>query len=113
MSDTTTYNTISIPDLSDTPYCTHVHILNNRSYYFEYFWNIRHGKAYLSIYIILNDEKVYLIRNQGLTCDLEISKNINNENWSGYLYFSGIDISQEYDYSQDNISTNYQLIYRA
>ena len=107
-----TVQKIAIPDLDSTPYCIVTQVLNNTTYYFEYTWNIRHDKAYLSIYIILNDEKIYLLRNKLLTVGINLSKYIyNSDNWTGNLYFEYSDFSYNFDYNQNNISTDYVLRY--
>ena len=107
------YYSLEIPNLSDTPYIIKSEVLNNRTYYFEYFWNNRHQRAYLSIYILSNSEKVYLMRNKSLLPLINLSKYIinDNENWSGSLYFDSTDLGQGYNYNQENISTEYQLRY--
>ena len=108
-----TYNTIAIPNLDETPYCIKEQTLNNKVYYFEYIWNNRDGAAYLSIYLLINSNKVYLVRGIRLVYDCELSKNIINDNWAGYLYFTGISLGVSGNYTQQNISTDYQLIYRV
>ena len=42
---------IEIPDLNESPYMIVPVVLNNKTYYFEYKWNIREQKVYLAIYI--------------------------------------------------------------
>lgn len=116
MSDTIVYpqiTVISIPDLNENPYIIQDVILNNKTYYFEYFWNIRHNKAYLSIYILIDNEKVYLIRNKQLTILINLTKYIDmsNDYWAGNLYFCSKDVSNICDYNQQNIYTDYQIIY--
>ena len=46
---------IKIPDLLHSPYIIQPIPLNNQLYFFAYTWNIRHSRAYLSIYIKNND----------------------------------------------------------
>lgn len=106
------YLQIQIPDLNNTPYIIKSIVLNEKTYYFEYFWNLRHGKAYLSIYLIVDNNKVYLVKNRHLTIFLNVSEYIfDSENWSGNLFFDSIDSSYISDYTQQNISEKYILRY--
>ena len=103
---------IEIPDLSESPYMIVPVVLNNRTYYFEYKWNIREQKAYLSIYILINNTKNYLFRSAGLYLYNDIAKYIYDaDNWSGELYFRPISLDKTSNYNQQNISTDYQLSY--
>lgn len=104
---------ISIPNLSETPYVIQDVVLENKIYYFEYFWNIRHDKAYLSIYILSDNSRVYLIRNKLLTNRIILNKYMVGENnyLDGILSFWDNSGSLTYDYSQQNISTDFYIKY--
>lgn len=103
---------IEIPDLSESPYVIVPVVLNNRTYYFEYKWNIREQKAYLAIYILIDNTKNYLLRSMGLSLYNDVAKHINDaDNWSGELYFKSISLDEISSYNQQNISTDYQLSY--
>ena len=82
-----TINTLNIPDLFSTPYCTTPVELNNEVYYFEYSWNNRHGMAYLSIYLLDNNIPNYILKRICLVNGIEISRYIINDRWSGGLFF--------------------------
>lgn len=104
--------TIEIPNLDETPYIIRPVVLNTKTYYLEYKWNIRSESVFLSIYILVNNEKKYLIRQKGLVLWNNIAKDIYDiENWSGELYLIPIDGLNIYKYNQQNISTDYQLSY--
>lgn len=106
------YYTIEIPNLNESPYIISPIVLNNRTYYFEYKWNIREQKAYLAIYILIDNTKNYLLRSIGLTIYNDVSKYIYDaDNWSGELYFKPISLDTTSNYNQQNISTNYELSY--
>lgn len=103
---------IEIPDLSEYPYMIVPVVLNNRTYYFEYKWNIREQKAYLAIYILVNNNKTYLIHSLGLTLYNDVAKYIHDaDNWSGELFLKPISLDTTYNYNQQNISRDYQLSY--
>lgn len=102
---------IKIPDLLHSPYITQPIPLNNQLYFFAYTWNIRHSRAYLSIYIKNNDELEYLVKNKCLIPGIEISKEINNKNWKGVLTFDKIWNGLQDDYRQDNINIEFDIKY--
>jgi len=102
---------ISIPNLYEKPYTIQDVLLNNKVYYFEYFWNIRHIKAYLSIYILDNNIRTYILRNTCLTNGMHISKNIKYDNWVGDLYFT-TDKLDFNDYNRQDITSNFYILYR-
>lgn len=103
---------IEIPDLNESPYSIIPVILNNKTYYFEYKWNIREQKAYLSIYILINNSKVFMLRNIGLMVYNDVAKYIHDkDNWSGELFIKPISLDTVSNYNQQNISTDYQLSY--
>ena len=107
-----TYYDISIPDLNEYPYTIDPVVLNNKTYYFEYKWNIREQKAYLAIYILTNNTKNYLLRSTGLVLFNNLAKYIfDADNWAGKLYFDSISMSEIYNYNQENISKEYKLRY--
>ena len=106
------YYLIQIPNLDNEPYSIIPIVLNNKTYYFEYKWNIREEKAYLSIYLLIDNSKLYLIKNRGLVLFYDLTKHIQDrDNWSGELYLKPINISNYYNYNQNNISTDYELSY--
>lgn len=105
------YYLIDIPNLNEAPYVIAPVVLNNKTYYFEYKWSIRSHFAYLSIYILSNNTKIYLIKNIGLVLYNDLTKYIYNDNWSGELYIVPKQLTNKYAYNQQNISTDYQLSY--
>lgn len=102
---------IQIPNLLQNPYITQMVQLNNQLYFFQFFWNIRQERAYLSIYKKQNEELVYLIKNICLIPNIELSKKIHDTEWQGRLYFQTVLSGQEADYRQDNIDTEFTLNY--
>ena len=103
---------IDIPDLNESPYSIVPIVLNTKTYYLEYKWNIRSQSAYLSIYILNNNNKIYLIKNIGLVLYNDLAKYIySQDNWSGELYLIPKQLTNNYIYNQQNISTDYQLSY--
>lgn len=105
------YLEIQVPDLLNNPYVINQVVLNNTSYFFEYTWNIRHERVYLSIYYKIANVEFYLIRNVCLLNSLEISKYINDTDWTGKLYFAVNTDSDEVDYRIDNFHTDFHLNY--
>ena len=75
-------------------------------------WNIN-SRAYLET----NTAGTYISGNQDINAKTEIRipeviKYISDyDNWSGSLYFDSIDLSQGFDYTQENISSEYILRY--
>lgn len=103
---------IEIPDLNESPYMIVPVVLNNKTYYFEYKWNIREQKVYLAIYILINNNKTYLLRSLGLTLYNDIAKYIHDaDNWSGELFLKPVSLDTTSNYNQQNISSNYELSY--
>lgn len=102
---------ITIPNLLKNPYIIQPITLNNTLYFFRYRWNIRHARAYLSIYTKVNEEIIYLVKNICLIPQLNISRHIYNEDWKGVLSFVNIINSIEEDYRQDNIHTEFNITY--
>jgi hypothetical protein len=101
---------INIPDINENPFVISPIVLNNRTYYFEYRWNVRDNSAYLSIYYLSNNSKIYLLRNSKLIVGNIISKHINDlENWDGLLSLWNYDELTMENYSQANLSTDYFL----
>ena len=103
---------IKIPDLLHSPYITQPIPLNNQLYFFAYTWNIRHSRAYLSIYIKNNDELDQLFDiSENYLDNQEISKEINNKDWKGVLTFDKIWNGLQDDYRQDNINIEFDIKY--
>ena len=112
MTEDKTYYPISIPDLNESPYIIKYTTLNNKTYYFEYKWNIRSQSCYLSIYLLENNTKIYILRSKTLVLYKDIARYVfNAENWSGQLFLKPLRISNFSNYNQQNISTDYELSY--
>lgn len=105
------YQQISLPNLSVYPYITQQVSLNGILYFLEYTWNIRHQKAYLSIFTKVDNIEFYLVRNVSLITGIEISKYIIDDDWSGTLTFAVNDECEEFDYRIDNFHTDFHLNY--
>lgn len=105
------YLEIPVPNLLNNPYIVNQVVLNNTLYFFEYSWNIRHERAYLSIYYKIQNVEFYLIRNICLFNGIEISKYIQDLDWNGKLYFTVNINSDEADYRVDNFHTDFHLNY--
>lgn len=102
---------IPIPDLLNYPFTTQMVQLGNQLYFFQFFWNIRHSRAYLSIYTKKNEELYYLVKNICLTPSIVISQHIQDTDWNGTLIFAPILDGIEEDYRQDNINTEFDIKY--
>lgn len=102
---------INIPNLYENPYIIVPTLLGNQQYYFEYYWNNRAEKAYLSIFKIQNEERIYYIKNVLLLKDLVISKKIKNNDWVGFLVFQSQDGTDDVFYTIKDISTRFKLFY--
>lgn len=111
MIDISSYSEILIPDLLNSPYITNPVILNNQLYFMEYTWNIRHQRAYFSLYTKVDDDYVYYIKSICLKPNLILSKNIQNTDWQGQLIFTKTQYSVLDDYRQDTISTDFSIKY--
>src|SRR5574344_1491483 len=102
--------TIEIPDLNNSPYVISSVVLNNKTYLFEYKWSNRQNIAYLSIYYLSNNSKVFLYKSCPLIIGNQIAKYINDlENWNGILSFYSYNDLELINYTQENISKNYYL----
>ena len=102
---------IKMPDFFQNPYIISNYVLNNKTYYFEYTWNIRHNMAYLSIYFINNDTKTYILRGLCLKNWVNISKYIVYQDWVGELYFISRKLDM-IDYTRATVSDDFFLLYR-
>ena len=103
---------IKIPDLFNTPYITIPVELNSDIFYFEYSWNNRHNRAYLSIYLLDDNVPNYLAKRICLVNGVEVSRYIINDRWVGGLFFvSDITLFDEYDIS--TVSDNFYLLYNS
>lgn len=107
------YLSIELPNLLNYPYTINQIVLNNTLYFFEYYWNIRHQRAYLSIYIKIDNIEFYIIRNICLINGLELSKYVTDTDWSGRLFFAVNEDSTEQDYQISNFHTDFHLNYFA
>lgn len=102
---------IELPNLYESPYIIKQETINNKVFYFEYFWNVRQDKAYLSIYLMDGNIKTYICKSICLTNGIDISNKIKYDNWVGKLYFltDKLDLN---DYAPQDISSNFYLLYR-
>lgn len=107
------YLTISLPNMLDNPYIVQQVELGGNLYFFEYTWNIRHEKVYLSIFTKRDNEDYYFVRNKCLINGNEISKYIYDTEWSGKLLFAQIENLDEADYRVDNFHTDFCINYFA
>lgn len=105
---------INIPDLLKNPYIIQPVSLGGELYFFEYKWNIRYGRAFLSIFKKENGTQKYFVKNICLIPQLSISDNIHDTNWSGLLTFGNqIGGSNAVDYRQDTINIDFDIKYFA
>ena len=106
---------ISIPNIYETPYCSMDVILDNTNFTFEYNYNIRADKTYLTIYRIENEEKIYLVKSFQLsTFSGNILRNSQDTAISGGLFFENKNNSvNDSEPTIKNISTDYQLSYAS
>lgn len=102
---------IFLPDIYETPYVIEPVTLGNQQYFFEYIWNNRSERVYLSIYLISNAEREYFVKNICLIPGIEISKNIKKPSWNGILLFQNQDNIQDVSYTIKDISTKFKLLY--
>lgn len=100
-----------LPDLSQNPYIINMVSLKNQQFYFEYMWNIRDGRAYLSIYKIQDSEKDYYLKNRRLINNINLSKYIRKMDWTGGLYFTSVIQDYKQDYDITTLSENFKLVY--
>ena len=105
------YQEIKLPNLLQHPYVVQQVELNGILYFFEYMWNIRHEKAYLSIYSKISGIDFYLVRNVCLICGLELSKHILDEDWQGRLFFAPDSEYEETEYRVDNFHDKFHINY--
>jgi len=103
---------IEIPNIFENPYVILLQEIGEETYYFEYYWNIRHDKLYLSIYLLDNDTKIYLVKSVLLLNDVEVSRYIINDRWSGGLFFTS-DISVGTEYNIKSVSSDFYLLYNS
>lgn len=104
---------ISIPNIYEQPYCYMDVTLDNVNFIFEYNYNIRADKIFLSIYRIENEEKIYLVKSFLLsTFSGNIFQNSTDSKISGGLFFENKNNSaNDSESTIKNISTDYQLLY--
>ena len=106
-----TVKNIQIPNMFLNPYVIIPIVLKDKQYFFEYYWNFRSELVYLSIYLINNNQKKYIISNISLIKGMSISDYIHDDDWNGSLDFTNIDYSDEDFYTAKDISEKFQLIY--
>lgn len=106
---------ISIPNIYETPYCSMDVILDNVNFTFEYNYNIRADKTYLTIYRIENEQKIYLVKGFQLsTFSGNILRNSKDNIIFGGLFFENKNnSSNDSEPTINNISTDYQLSYAS
>lgn len=109
--DMSSFLSIEIPDLLNNPYIIQPVKFNNQLYFFEYRWNIRYGRAFLSIYIKENNVPKYFIKNICLIPQMVLSNNIRDNNWSGALTFASKVDRDAVDYRQDTINIDFDIKY--
>ena len=102
---------IEIPDLLNNPYVIQPVSLNNQLYFFEYRWNIRYGRAFLSIYTKENNAPKYLIKNICLLPQISLSDHIKEDSWNGDLTFALKLNRNASDYRQDTINIDFDIKY--
>lgn len=102
---------IDIPNLYQTPYIVVPTLLGSKQYFFEYYWNNRNNKAYLTIYTIENEKRIYFIKNVCLIRDMVISDKIYNINWNGVLKFQNKNNINDISYTIKDISEKFKLFY--
>jgi len=107
------YVTINLPNILQHPYIVEQVELNGNLYFFEFAWNIRHEKVYLSIFTKKDNEDYYYVRNICLVNGIEISKHIYDTDWSGKLFFAQIENLDETEYRVDNFHTDFCINYFA
>lgn len=101
---------INTPNINNRPYIITPNVLNNKTYYFEYFWSIRDNCTYLSIYLLKDNVKTYILRSSRLVTGNIISKYIHNvEDWDGILSIWNYDETKVEQYNQQNFHTDYFL----
>lgn len=104
---------ITIPDLTNSPFVISPIDLKNQQYYFEFFWNERQQKCFLSIFRLSDSQRIYYVKNICLRNGLEISKHINKTDWEGLLYFESIMLIFDDDYIINDIGEKFVLRYYA
>lgn len=106
---------ISIPNIYETPYCLVDVVLDNVNFIFEYNYNIRADKTYLSIYRLQGEERIYLVKSFQLsTFSGDILSNTKDTTISGKLFFERkSDSTNDAEPTIKNISTDYQLSYAS
>lgn len=107
------YLHINIPNMVDTPYTISPIVLIDQQYYFEFHWNIRQQRCYLSIFKIQDDQRIYYVKNRVLLNNMEVSKYITKTDWVGTLYFNSISDSYSEDYNQNDISEKFILTFTS
>lgn len=111
MLDISNFLSIEIPNLLNNPYVIQPVSLNNQLYFFEYRWNIRYGRAFLSVYTKENNTPKYFIKNVCLIPQMVLSDNIRDNDWSGALTFA-LKIDRDVvDYRQDTINVDFDIKY--
>lgn len=100
-----------IPNMYQSPYSVIPYTVNSKDFFFEFDWNIREAKAYLSIYYVEDNQVIYILRPTSLTYGYNLAKNIRDKNWIGelFLYPYNEDVIE---YNIKNISTDFALMYR-
>lgn len=102
---------ISIPDLINNPYVVALIDLKNQQYYFEFYWNIRQQRCYLSLFRLQDGVREYYIKNRMLLNNINLSKYITKEDWEGLLYLESITGNYQDDYTINDIGDKFVLRY--
>ena len=104
---------INIPNMIDTPYTISPVVLVDQQYYFEYQWNIRQQRCYLSVFKTHDNQRIYYVKNRVLLNGLEVSRYIKETDWVGTLYFESVSDSYGEDYNQNDISEKFVLTFTS
>lgn len=102
---------INLPKFTKSPYTISLISLKNQQYYFQFFWNNRQERCYLSIFKITDGVREYYLKNKMLRNGIELSKYIFKTDWDGLLVVDSITNNFDDDYTMADIHEKFVLTY--
>lgn len=102
---------ISLPKFTKSPYSICIVDLQSQQYYFQFYWNNRHQRCYLSIFRLEDGVRKYYLKNKSLKIGLNLSKYVYNEDWEGVLRVDSYTNNAYDDYTMSDIHEKIILTY--
>lgn len=102
-------NILTLPDLTNNPDTRVAYTINGKEYMFRFRWCDTF--CLLDIYVINDNENVYLVKGHAITTDSDLIGRVKNSSLiTGSLVYTN-KYQQNIEPDQDNFNTDFYLIY--